>query len=140
MQIQAITGWRDHITAGCQYLKTAGNGLSRRAVFNNELIFQLAAMAIEKLLVGVCQYHRQMPTDHTLSGLVEALAAVCPLEADLAGTIKRVEAIDDMCSLTSDHRVPPGDRDVQRILTAGRQVARFVKRHVPWDDPDAIAA
>ena len=140
MQIQAITGWRDHITAGCQYLKTAGNGLSRRAVFNNELIFQLAAMAIEKLLIGVCQYHRQMPSDHTLSGLVEALAAVCPLETGLAGRIKRVEQIDDMCSLKPDHREPPGDRDIQCILVAGREVASFARQHVPWDDPDAIAA
>lgn len=52
MQIPSITGWQDHILAGCQYLKTASNGLSRRAVFNNELIFQLAVMAIEELMAG----------------------------------------------------------------------------------------
>jgi hypothetical protein len=37
-------------------------------VFNNELIFQRAAMAIEKLMVGVFQYYHQMPFDHTLDG------------------------------------------------------------------------
>jgi len=134
MQIQSITGWQDHIQAGSQYLKTARNGLSRRAVFNNELIFQLAAMAIEKLMVGVCQYHRQMPTDHTLSGLLEALAEVCPLDAELAGMIKRVEQIDDMCTLAPDHRVPPGDVDVQGILLVGREVAGFVNQHVPVEN------
>lgn len=134
MQIQSITGWQDHIQAGCQYLKTASNGLSRRAVFNNELIFQLAAMAIEKFMVGVCQYHRQMPTDHTLSGLVEALAEVCPMDADLADMIKRIEVIDDMCTLTPVHRLPPGDLDIQGILIAGREVACFAKAHVPMED------
>lgn len=134
MQISSITGWQDHIMAGCQYLKTANNGLSRRAVFNNELIFQLAAMAIEKLMVGVSQYHRQMPTDHTLSGLVEALAEVCPMDADLAAMIKRIEQIDDMCSLAPDHRVPPGDVDIQGILIAGHEVACFAKKHVPMGD------
>jgi hypothetical protein len=78
MQMQSITGWQDHILAGRQYLKTASKGLSRPAVFNNELIFQLAAMAIEKLMVGVCQYHQQMPVDHTLSGLVEGPGAGLP--------------------------------------------------------------
>ena len=90
--------------------RTANNGLSRRAVFNNELIFQLAAMGIEKLMVGVCQYHHQMPTDHTLSGLVEALSEVCPMDADLAGMIKRIELIDDMCTLSPARRIPPTSR------------------------------
>ena len=134
MQLQAITGWQDHIRAGSRYLKTASNGLSRRAVFNNELIFQLAAMGIEKLMVGVCQYHHQMPTDHTLSGLVAALSEVCPMDADLAGMIKRIEQIDDMCTLRPARRVPPGDLDIQGILFAGREVACFAKAHVPVED------
>jgi hypothetical protein len=140
MHLHAISGWHDHVVAGCQYLKTASNGLTRRSVFNNELIFQLAAMAIEKLLVGVCQYHQQMPTDHTLSGLVEALSEVCPLDADLAGMIQRIEAIDDMCSLKPEHRKPPGDLDIQGVLIAGREILGFAKQHVPWDVCDAAAA
>lgn len=140
MQIQSITGWHDHIQAGSQYLKTASNGLYRRAVFNNELIFQLAAMAIEKLMVGVCQYHRQMPTDHTLSGLVEALSEVCPIDAELADMIRRIEDIDDMCALTPVHREPPGDLDIQTILIVGHEVACFAKQNVPWEDGGLAAA
>ena len=131
MILQSITGWDDHIAAGRKYLQTAGNGLSRPSVFSNELIFQLAAMAIEKLIVGVSQYHRQAPVDHTLSGLVEGLAAVCPMEADLAGRIRRIEAMDDMCALSVPHRQPPEDADVQEILAVGSAVARFVDRSIP---------
>lgn len=90
MQIQSITGWQNHILDGRKYLKTASNGRSRPAVFNNQLIFQLAAMAIEKLIVGVSQYHHQMPADHTLSGLVEGLTPVCPIDTELAERIKRL--------------------------------------------------
>lgn len=140
MQIQAITGWQDHIQAGSQYLKTASNGLSRRTVFNNELIFQLAAMGIEKLMVGVCQYHHQMPTDHTLSGLVEALSEVCPIDAELAGMIRRIEDIDDMCALTPVHRKPPGDLDIQTILIVGHELACFAKQNVRWEDLGQAAA
>lgn len=132
MQIRSsITDWRDHLQAGCQYLQTARNGLQRRPVFNNELIFQLAAMAIEKIIVGICQYHGRMPTDHTLSGLVDALGEVCPMEDDLAGRIKRIDDIDDMCSLTPAQRIPPGDLDIQAILLVGREMACFAEAHIP---------
>jgi len=134
MRIQSITGWQDHILAGSQYLNTASNGRSRPAVFNNELIFQLAAMAIENFIVGVSQYHHQMPTDHTLSGLVAALSPVCPMDAELADKIKAIEQTDDMCSLTPIHRSHPSDTAIQRILDVGRQVAGFARQQVPRDE------
>ncbi len=134
MQIQSLTGWHDHIQAGRKYLKTANKGLSRPAVFTNELIFQLTALAIEKLIIGVCQYHRQMPLDHTLSGLVEGLAPVCSLDAELADRIKWIEQIDNMCALTPVNRNAPSDMEIQGILYVGRQVASFAERHVPWED------
>ena len=83
MEMPSITGWEGHLAQGLKYLRTARRGHHRPAVFNNELVFQLAAMGIEHLMAGMCQYHRQMPTDHTLSGLVTALAGVCPLDAEL---------------------------------------------------------
>jgi hypothetical protein len=136
MQIQSFTGWQDHILAGRKYLKTASKGLSRPAVFTNELIFQLTALAIEKLIVGMCQYHRQMPLDHSLSGLVEALAPVCRLDDKLADRIKRIEQIDDMCALTPVNRNAPSDMEIQGILEVGRQVAGFAKQHVPLLEPE----
>lgn len=134
MQFESITGWNDHIQRGSKYLKTARNGRARPAVFNNELIFQLAAMAIENLTVGVSQYYHQMPTDHTLSGLVAALSTVCPMDAELADRIKAIEQSDDMCSLTPVLRSAPSDMVVRGILDVGRQVAGFAKQHVPWDN------
>jgi hypothetical protein len=132
MQIRSsITDWQDHVRDGFQYLKTAGNGLNRREVFNNELIFQLAAMGIEKIMTGICQYHGRMPTDHTLSGLVEALKTVCALDEDLAAMIVRLEHMDDMCALSTERRKPPGDQDIQVALLAGREVTGWARRHVP---------
>ena len=127
MQIQSsITGWETHIRDGRKYLQTASRGLSRPAVFNNELIFQMAAMGIEKLIVGMSQYHHRMPVDHTLSGLVEELRPVCPMDGSLSERITGIERMDDMCSLTVEHRHAPDDVSVQEILEVGFEVARFV--------------
>jgi hypothetical protein len=128
----SISAWHDPLREGLQYLATAGSGLNRRAVFTNEVIFQLAAMGVERIIVGVCQYFGGMPSDHTLSGLVDALAEVCPLDAELADLIKRIEAIDDMCTLTPWRRSPPGDIDVEMVLLAGHEMAAFARQQVPW--------
>lgn len=128
----SISAWHAPLREGVQYLTTAGSGLKRRAVFTNEVIFQLAAMGIERIIVGVCQYFGGMPSDHTLSGLVDALAGVCPLDDELAALVKRIEAIDDMCALAPERRAPPGDIDVELALLAGREVTAFARRQVPW--------
>lgn len=122
--------WQGHIDTGRSYLKTAGNGLARPTVFTNELIYQLTAMAIENLLVGVWQYHRQMPVDHTLDGLVDGLAQFCPLKADLAESIKEIGRFDDMCPLVPVHKTIPDDQEIRAILAVGQQVAEFAAQQV----------
>jgi hypothetical protein len=133
MQIQSITGWQEHIQAGREYLKTGTKGVSRPAVFNNELIFQLAAMGIEKIIAGMCQYHHQMPCDYTLSGLVAELNDVCPVDPNLIEQIKRIEQLDDMCTLAPERRTPPSDADVHEVLAVGEAVVRFADEMVPLD-------
>lgn len=140
MRIQSITGWQDHLQSGYQYLKTANKGLARPTVFNNELIFQLAAMGIEKLIAGVCQYHHKMPCDHTLSGLVTDLADVCPIDPDLVERIKRLERIDDMCTLSPERRTPPDSKDIRELLAVGDAVVRFTRQTVPEDTKKPVAA
>jgi hypothetical protein len=44
----------EFIHEGFQYLKTARNGHKRKKVFNNELVFSLIGLSVEKLLVGLC--------------------------------------------------------------------------------------
>jgi hypothetical protein len=126
--------WQEHVAAGRKYLQTACRGLDRPAVFNNVLIYHLAAMAIEKLLVGVWQYHRQMPGDHTLDGLVDGLAGICPLGKDLAEGIKYVGRFDDMCPLAPPSRSVPDDMEIRAMLAVGKQVVGFVQRQTGQAD------
>jgi hypothetical protein len=119
--------WQEHIDAGRKYLQTACKGLDRPTVFNNELIYQLTAMAIEKLLVGVFQYHRKLPADHTLDGLVDGLAGICPLGRELADGIKLIGRFDDMCPLVPPRRCAPDDLEIRAMLAVGKQVAAFAQ-------------
>ena len=125
-----ILGWQEHMESGRRYLKTASNGRARPAVFTPELIYQVTAMAIEKLLVGIWQYHGQMPGDHTLEGLVDGLEPICPLEKDLAEDVKALGRFDDMCPLVPVNKHIPTDLEIQGMLAVARQVAAFACRQV----------
>ena len=130
MDQENVLNWQEHISAGRKYLKTACNGLARPSVFNNELIYQLTAMAVERLLVGVFQYHRKMPADHTLEGLVDELVLLCPLDSELADGIKGLGRFDDMCPLIPVNRMVPDDMEIKAILALGRQVVAFAEQQV----------
>ena len=128
METLTSLDWQEHIDAGRKYLQIACKGMDRPAVFNNVLIYHLAAMAIEKLLVGVWQYHNQMPTDQTLDGLVDCLSGICPLNKDLADGIKHIGRLDDLCPLVPSNRCAPNDIEIQAMLAVGKQVAAFAQQ------------
>lgn len=130
MKYDSNLDWQTHLSAGRRYLKTAINGQSRPSVFNNQLIYQLTAMAIENLLTGVYQYHQQMPEDHTLDGLVDGLAAICPLDRNLADSIKGIGRYDDMCPLVPVKQSVPNDLEIKAMLAIGKQVVGFTELHI----------
>jgi hypothetical protein len=128
MKTNPISSWKEHMDAGQRYLRTAMNGRGRKTVFNNPLIYQLTAMAIEHLLVSVYQYHGQMPEDHTLDGLVEGLLSMGVMPAGLAESIKGVGRFDDMCPLLPVNPRVPDDMEIEAMLVTGRQVVDFAQR------------
>jgi len=130
MKKASALDWQEQIDTGRRYLNTAVNGQARRSVFNNALVYQLTAMAIEKMLVGVYQYHRKMPEDHTLDGLVDGLDAICPLSRNLAESIKGIGRFDDMCPLIPVKRSIPDDVEIKAMLAVGQQVLGYTELHV----------
>ena len=130
MDIQPLVDWQEYVKEGHQYFKTAVNGIKRPEVFTPELVYQITAMAIEKMLVGLSQFHRQMPGDHTLEGLVEGLDQICPLEAHLAEQVKALGRLDNMCLLEPVNRLIPDDREISAMLETASQVEVFVLNQV----------
>lgn len=139
MSDTSLADWREHMLAGQSYLKTACKGLKRANVFTNALIHQLTAMAIERLLVGVYHYHRKIPADHTLTGLVDGLDLFCPLPVDMGEGIKALEQYDDMCPLVPTHRNVPDDGAIVAMLALSRRLAEFTEGHT-HPNADRMAA
>ena len=122
--------WYDHVVAGIQYLKTAVKGQSRPEVFTNELTYNLIALSLEKLLVGLSLYHGKIPQHHRLDSLVQAVAKIEPMEAEL---IKNIQALDDyqnICSLEVYQLPVPNDLEIRSMFEIAGEVEHFVKQSI----------
>jgi hypothetical protein len=118
--------WYDHVVAGIQYLKTAKKGESRPEVFTNELTYNLIALAIEKLLVGLSLYHGKIPQHHRLDSLVQAVVKIEPMEDNLVENIKALDDYQNLCSLEVYHLPIPNDLEIRSMLEIAKRVEHFV--------------
>ena len=119
----------EFIHEGYQYLNTARNGSKRKEVFNNELIFNLIGLSVEKFLVGLCLEHGHMPADHTLAGIVVETHRLCPMEETLVKAIHMMDRVQDLCSLDVKNSCIVSDLQIENLLAMNEQVAAFVNQN-----------
>ncbi len=123
----------EFVSEGCQYLKTARNGSKRKRIFNNELIFNLIGLSVEKFLVGLCMHRGHMPMDHTLAGIVSETNQICPMEDSLVEAIRMMDRVQDLCSLDVNPQCIVSDLQIENLLAMNEQVASFVEHHFKTD-------
>lgn len=71
---QSIEGWEEYLREGRQYLNTASRAFTgRRSAFTSEILYNVIAMAIEKLVMGALMQSGNLPYNHTMRDLAEAM-------------------------------------------------------------------
>lgn len=131
MNLVNLAGWHQYCEEGNQFLKTAEGGMARRRkVFTPEIVYNLAAMAIEKLIMGYLMYHGRLAENHTMRDL---LRAVEEIDDGLSGLRKQLYFIDsfqDICALEVFSRRSPDWQDIAGILATSREVKAYVDRRL----------
>ncbi|MBI4793000.1 MAG: hypothetical protein HY789_09835, partial [Deltaproteobacteria bacterium] len=70
----ALKGWEEYLHEGDQYLTTARRAFAnQRQVFTAEILYNVIAMAIEKLVMGALMQSGNLPYNHTMRDLAEAM-------------------------------------------------------------------
>ncbi|MBT8339389.1 MAG: hypothetical protein HKP58_18405 [Desulfatitalea sp.] len=120
----------DYIDEGRRYLQTAKNGRERTSVFNNQVTYNLIGLSVEKLLVGLSMHLGHLPADHTLAGIVAEVNRFCPMENDLAEAVRRIDQVQDMCSLDISAFRAISDGQIDHMLKINESVRAFVECHL----------
>jgi len=123
--------WQVFIDEGDRYLKTAvGGSQNRPQVFTPEILYNLVAMAIEKHAMGYLMYHCQLPDNHTLRDLMDAIRKLGDLDEELYGKVVNMDRFQEICSVFQYHREVPRTEDIAAFLDLGDQIRAFVKNRL----------
>ena len=131
MAMTPESDWQQFLDEGDRYLKTAAGGAARRpGVFTPEILYNLVAMAIEKHIMGYLMYHRQLPDNHTLRDLMDALRKLGDLDEDLYGKVVDMDRFQEICSVFQYRREIPKAEDIATFLDLGEQIRTFIKKRL----------
>lgn len=121
---QPITDWQQYRLEGQQYLNLAQSAfLGRKKAFTTEILYNLIAMAIEKLVMAALMEIGRLPYNHTMQDLVAALELWLPEAIQgLEAQVSSLDIFQDICDPYSwSIRLPTRD-EIEAMLKLARHL------------------
>ncbi|MBU0480315.1 MAG: hypothetical protein KKG47_04360 [Proteobacteria bacterium] len=127
-----IGGWQEYLRQGKQFLAAAVNGFARRRqVFTAEILYNLVAMAIEKLIMALLMESGNLPYNHTMHDLVEAMEEFLPGDlGPLGDELKALDAFQEICDPYNFTITPPTMDEVARMLELAGKIRTLTERRI----------
>ncbi len=92
--------WKTYLEHGEEFYLCAKGGYGKPEKFNDDALFNLAAMAIEKFSMGYLMKNGVLPEGHSFVDIADKLESVTPLPADLREELKGLDRYQQsFCSL-----------------------------------------
>ncbi|MDA8163576.1 MAG: hypothetical protein M0017_00895 [Desulfobacteraceae bacterium] len=127
MQLAQLDDWRRFLKEGDDYLGTAVHAaVKRREVFTPEILYNLAAMAIEKHLMALLMFHGDLADNHTMLDMVRSVERHLPLDPGLRERLLFLDGFQEICDLATYRRKPPSEAELAIILRTAEEVRNFV--------------
>lgn len=129
--------WDFYYSEGCGFYKTAiksysGEGKS----FNNELLYNIVSMSMERFLISLLLFNNKMPLSETISGLIRELKDVVEWPAEFVTEVRWMNKFLHLCSLDPTPMKIPNDEEMLRIMN----IAKEVKERVLVEFPEGAIA
>lgn len=123
-----ITGWEEFLAEGDAYLKTGkGAQANGRAAFTPEILYNIIAMAIEKLVMATLMRRGALPYNHTMYDLVEAMDDVFPESlADIREGLLKLDKYQEICDVDHYKIIPPDTTEIPGMLDLATQLQDVV--------------
>lgn len=120
----SIGGWQEFLKEGNQFLATATNAHSQeRPSFTADILYNLVAMAIEKLIMALLMKSGNLPYNHTMHDLVESMDEFLPGGlGNLGEELKALDAFQEICDKESYTIKTPTMAEVSRMLELAKEV------------------
>jgi hypothetical protein len=124
IRTQAIDDWQQFQLEGRQYLNLAESAHRRQnKFFTTEILYNLIAMAIEKLVMSALMEVGRLPYNHTMHDLATALEEWLPETIrGMEASIRNLDKYQDICDpYACTVKVPTGD-EIEDMLQLARRL------------------
>lgn len=124
IRTQAIDDWQEYKIQGRQFLCLAESAFrSKNKTFTTEILYNLIAMAIEKLVMGALMEIGHLPYNHTMHDLMTALEQWMPEAIQgLAEPIRQLDSFQDICDPYACSIKIPTVAEIETMLGLTRQL------------------
>ena len=121
---QAIDDWQQYKVEGNQYLHLAETAYrNKNTHFTTEILYNLIAMAIEKLVMSGLMEIGRLPYNHTMHDLVAALEEWLPdAIRGLGEPIRNLDSYQDICDPYACIVKTPTMAEIETMLGLARQL------------------
>ena len=123
---QAIEDWGLYRLEGEQFLNLAeGAFLRKKETFTTEILYNLIAMAIEKLVMGALMEIGRLPYNHTMHDLVAALEEWLPETIrGMEDSVRTLDSYQEICDPYNCIVKVPTAAEIENMLALARQLER----------------
>ncbi|MCL6459906.1 MAG: hypothetical protein K6T85_18075 [Gorillibacterium sp.] len=90
--------------------------------WRSSLVFNVAAVALERYLIALCHLYGEMPLNHNYICLMNAVEGVVDFPKALNKEIKSLDFIFGICSLDDYFHATPAESDSTRVLSMCHEV------------------
>ena len=126
-----ITGWREYIREGEQYLKCAVNAASkRRAVFTPVILYNLIGMAIEKFLMGFLMHNGALAENHTMIDILNSVEKITGPQPKMLEEFRYLDSFQEICDIDAYNTREPTMAEIPRIIACGVAIQAFTRQAV----------
>ena len=128
----SITGWQEFLKEGNQFLATAENAFAKgRQAFTAEVLYNLVAMAIEKHIMALLMKSGNLPYNHTMHDLVDAMEEFLPgCLKDFGEELKGLDSFQEICDTESFTIISPTKDEVRRMLEMAGEVKALTMTYI----------
>ena len=118
--------WNDFLTEGNNYFNKARKW-AKEGKFNNDVIYNLILMSIEKNFMALMMKNNYLPENHTLSDLVEGVNQIFSLDKTLEKKLLEIEKFQQICTIHDYARKTEDIKDIELVVQLGEEVNNLVQ-------------
>ncbi len=124
-----LNDWQTLIKEAKQF-KTAAEGKDDGpSKFNTSIRYNLLAMSLEKSVMAILDFNRDLPDNHTFSDLLSAVLKYVTLSEKLVLEIKYLERMQSICSIYDYERKIPKEDSVKRLSKVVKTLFNIAGSH-----------